>query len=199
MHSDFPVILDACVLANGRLCDLYLRLAEPPQLYLPLWSEEILNEVHRTQTAKLKKPYPPERADEWRSAVTRAFPEACVEGWESLVPAMTNEEKDRHVLAAAVKAKVSVIVTFNLKHFPVAALQPLGIEAVHPQDYLLTLWSMHPAVVVSKLLAMARDQCRELEDVLIHLGKSVPRFSSQILEDMGQPGGPLGSLPDPPP
>jgi hypothetical protein len=60
MHGDFPVVLDACVLANGRLCDLYLRLAEPPRLYSPVWSEEILHEVHRVQTQKLKRPYPPE-------------------------------------------------------------------------------------------------------------------------------------------
>lgn len=198
MHSDFPVILDACVLANGRVCDLFLRLAEPPRLYLPLWSEEILNEVHRTQTTKLKRPYPLERADEWRGAVTQAFPEACVQGWESLVSAMPNEEKDRHVLAVAAQVNASIIVTFNLKHFPVAALQPLGVEAVHPQDYLLTLWSMNPAVVMAKLAAMARDQGRELEDVLIHLGKSVPRFSSQILEEMGEPSRAFGRLQNPP-
>ena len=197
MHSDFPVILDACVLANGRVCDLYLRLAEPPRLYLPMWSERILDEVHRTQISKLKRPYPLERADQWRSAVTQAFPEACIQGCEDLVPAMTNDEDDRHVLAAAVMARASVIVTFNLKHFPFASLQPLGVEAVHPQEYLLTLWSLNPAVVMGKLAAMARDQGRELEDVLIHLGKSVPRFSSQVLEDMGEPGGPFGALSDP--
>lgn len=198
MHSDFPVVLDACVLANGRVCDLYLRLAEPPRLYTPLWSQAILEEVHRTQTTKLKNPYTVELADHWRGEVTCAFPEASVEGWESLVPTMTNDEKDRHVLAAAVKAKASLLVTFNLRHFQPAALRPFGIEAVHPQDYLLTLWSMNPAVVMGKLAGMARDQEVELQDVLIRLGRSVPRFSAQILEDMGEPGGPLRCLPKPP-
>ena len=198
MHSDFPVILDACVLANGRVCDLYLRLAEPPRLYTPLWSSEILAEVHRTQTTKLKRLYPPELADYWRAEVTRTFPEACVQGWEPLLPAMMNDEKDRHVLAAAVAAGASLIVTFNLRHFPVAVLKRLGVEAVHPQDYLLTLWSMHPAVVVAKLAAMAQDERVELQDVLIRLGKSVPWFSAQILDEMGEPGGPLGRVPKPP-
>lgn len=46
MQADFQVVLDACVLANAGLCDLFLRLAEPPRLYLPLWSQEILDEVH---------------------------------------------------------------------------------------------------------------------------------------------------------
>jgi hypothetical protein len=32
---------DACVLANFSLCDTLLRLAEPPELYEPSWSEQI--------------------------------------------------------------------------------------------------------------------------------------------------------------
>ena len=34
------VVLDACVLANFSLCDTLLRLAEPPRLFEPKWSEE---------------------------------------------------------------------------------------------------------------------------------------------------------------
>lgn len=54
MHSDFPVILDACVLVNGALCDLYLRLAEPPRLYTPVWSAQILDEVCGGSTPRSK-------------------------------------------------------------------------------------------------------------------------------------------------
>ena len=188
MHSDFPVILDACVLAIGSLCDLYLRLAEPPRLYTPIWSEEILKEVHRTQTTKLKRCYTPDQATRWNEAVKKAFPEASVAGWEGLVSAMPNDPKDRHVLAAAIKGRASLIVTFNLKHFPPSALRQFNIDAVHPQDYLLTLWSMSPAVVMAKLAAIARDsrERMEIQDVLFRLGKTVPRFSFQILQEMGQ-------------
>jgi hypothetical protein len=35
MRADFKVVLDACVLANFGVCDLLLRLAERPRLYLP--------------------------------------------------------------------------------------------------------------------------------------------------------------------
>jgi hypothetical protein len=100
-------MLDACVLANAGVCDLFLRLAEPPRLYLPCWSGTILDEVRRTQIEKLKRPYPPELADYWRQEVTRAFPEAFVSGHEPLLPVMTNDEKDRHVVAAAVKCGAS--------------------------------------------------------------------------------------------
>lgn len=133
------MVLAACVLANAGLCDLFLRLAEPPRLYLPLWSQEILDEVHRTQTTKLKRPYPPELAGYWRQQVTRAFPEAEVKGYAKLTGLMTNHEKDRHVVAAAVRGGAPLIVTFNLKDFAHADLQPWEISACHPQDYLLTL------------------------------------------------------------
>jgi hypothetical protein len=186
MHADFPVILDACVLANPGVCDLFLRLAEPPRLYLPRWTTQILEEVFRVQTRKLPKPFPPELADYWREQVTKHFPEAFVEGYERIVGQMGNHEKDRHVLAAAVHGNISLIVTFNLRDFPVEALSIWNVEAKHPQDYLLTLYSMSPTVVVAKLAAMAQDDKIDIQDVLIRIGKSVPAFSQRVLEDMGE-------------
>jgi predicted nucleic acid-binding protein len=185
MQADFKVVLDACVLANAGVCDLFLRLAERPRLFLPLWSDAILDEVRRTQIQKLKPAYPPELADHWRHEVRRAFPESSVVGYDLLIPVMTNQGKDRHVVAAALKGGSSVIVTFNLKDFPSAALKPWNIEACHPQDYLLTLYSMNPGVVMGKLAAIAQDHGDDLQDVIIHLGKSVPAFASRVIETLG--------------
>lgn len=182
MNSDSRVVLDACVLANGRLCDLYLRLAETPRLYLPIWSEEILREVRRVQTTKLKRPYPPELADYWRQEVVKSFPDACVEGWEQFLALAKNEEKDRHVLAAAIQAKATNIVTFNIRDFPASALLPHGVEAMHPDNHLLNLWSINSGVVLSKLVLMAEEKDGDLEGLLIHLGRSIPRFSATVFE-----------------
>ena len=185
MHSDFPAVLDACVLANGRLCDLYLRLAESPRLYLPIWSIQILEEVRRTQTTKLKHPYSLSLAAYWREEVQKAFPASTVEGWENFMSLAKNQEKDRHVLAAAIAAKASLIITFNLRDFPATALSPHGVEAQSPQDHLLTLWSIEPAIVMSKLALMAKDRDEDLEDLLIALGRSVPEFSRHVLKFAG--------------
>jgi len=186
MQADFPVILDACVLANVGACDLYLRLAETPRLYLPRWSATILDEVKRTQTTKLKRTFPEALADYWRQEMTAAFPEAMIEGFEHLLPVLTINEKDRHVLAAAVQGGVSLIVTFNLKHFPETALKTWNVQALHPQDYLLTLYSMNPGVVLAKLADIATSHGQEIQDVLIHLGKSLPSFSRRLLQDLGK-------------
>lgn len=194
MTADFPIVLDACVLANYGVCDLFLRLAEAPRLFVPRWSDAILDEVRRTQLEKLKRPWPIELVESWRREVTAAFPDACVTEYEPFLPLLTNDEGDRHVLAAAIKGSVPVIVTFNLRHFPPAALKPWKVDAIHPQDYLLTLYSMHPAVVLGKLAAISRDREKDLEDTIIHLGKSLPRFAAQVLEDMGDHGGPTGRL-----
>lgn len=44
---------------------------------------------------------------------------------------------------------------------------------------------MNPGVVVAKLAAIAQDDGRDLQDVLLHLGKSVPAFASRLFETLG--------------
>jgi hypothetical protein len=61
MRADYPVLLDACVFAHQGVCDLFLRLAERPRLFVPYWSEAIPAEVKCTQVKKLG--WPPELAD----------------------------------------------------------------------------------------------------------------------------------------
>jgi len=102
-----------------------------------------------------------------------------------LVDQMTNDPKDRHVLAAAIRAGADLIVTFNLKDFPEDSLYSWNIEAVHPQDYLLTLYSMVPQIVVQKLNDIARDRDEELVQRVLRLGTSLPNFTAHLIEDLG--------------
>lgn len=101
MNADYKVLLDACVLANFGVCDLYLRLSESPRMLLPKWSQQILNETHRTQTEKLG--WDGGLADTFQHALKESFPEAMITGYDDLIKLMENEKKDRHVLAAAVR------------------------------------------------------------------------------------------------
>ena len=101
------VVLDACVLANFSLCDTLLRLAEPPRLFEPKWSEEIIRET--TRTLELKLGWPNSLTAHLEKELRAHFGEAWISGYESLIPRMTNDEKDRHVVAAAVHGEASII------------------------------------------------------------------------------------------
>ncbi len=48
-------VLDACVLIPMPVADTLLRLAEPPALYEPRWTNEILAEVTRTLVGRFGK------------------------------------------------------------------------------------------------------------------------------------------------
>ncbi|MDP9797485.1 hypothetical protein J2S43_005997 [Catenuloplanes nepalensis] len=110
----FPAFLDTCVLYPAYLCDTLLRLAEA-SAYRPLWSADVLGELRRNL---IERGLHPDRVDRRIAHMTRAFPDALVTGYESLVDGMTNHHKDRHILAASVRAGAEVIVTFNLRDFP---------------------------------------------------------------------------------
>lgn len=116
MRADFKAVLDSCVLLPMPLADTLLRMAEHPRLYLPMWSNHIMEEVNRNLITKWGKS--PDKAA-WREGKLReAFPEAWVEGYEPLIQLMQNDPKDRHVLAVAVRSKSELIVTYNKKDFP---------------------------------------------------------------------------------
>ena len=95
-------------------------------MYLPRWSNEILDELRRTLLEKLGRPS--EQVDHLLAELNQHFAEARVEGFETLVGLMTNDPGDRHVIAAAVKCGAEAIVTFNLRRFPDTALDTWNIE-----------------------------------------------------------------------
>src|SRR5713226_9690679 len=109
------VVLDACVLTNISLCDTPLRLAEPPRLFEPKWSEEIIRETTRTLESKLQ--WPSSLTAHFEAELRIHFSEAWISGYDRLIARMTNDEKDRHVAACAVHIGAPIIVTFNLRHF----------------------------------------------------------------------------------
>lgn len=149
MISDFPALIDACVLVQASVRDTLLRLFER-RLFLALWTDEIIEEVVRTLQNKLGRT--PEQTNHLVSELRNHFPDAWVEqGYRELIPAMTNSEKDRHVLAAAVKTPCEVIVTYNLRDFPNDSLKPFGITAKHPDEFLIDLYHLAPEIVVHEL------------------------------------------------
>jgi hypothetical protein len=86
------------------------------------------------------------------------FADAWVKTYESFIPAMANDSKDRHVLAAAVVSGAQTIVTSNLKHFPLDALAPWNIEVQRPDEFLIHQY--HLSLNLSPSSASTLDNAR---------------------------------------
>ncbi len=108
----FVVVLDANVLYPFRVRDVLLRFAEAG-LYRARWSQRIIAEW--TENLIRDKPHLEQSVRSQQRAMAIAFPEAMVAGYEALIPTLQlPDDKDRHVLAAAIRASAQHIVTENL-------------------------------------------------------------------------------------
>lgn len=77
--------------------------------------------------------------------------DCLITGYEDLVEGLVlPDPDDRHVLAAAIRAQAQAIVTYNQSDFPVEALGPLGIEAQHPDTFVVLLLDQAPAKVCTR-------------------------------------------------
>jgi predicted nucleic acid-binding protein len=136
-------VLDACVLYPASLRDFLMRLATA-RLYSPRWSAKIHEEWTRNLLAS-RPDIPPAQLARTQSLMDMALPSALVTGYESRIDDLTlPDPDDRHVLAAAIESQATVIVTFNLRHFPAARLAPYGITAMPPDAFTLELYKATP-------------------------------------------------------
>lgn len=169
----FSVVLDTCALYPAHLRDTMLRLTERG-LYRALWSGDIIEELRRN----LIEVVDPSAVGHLLGQLTAAFPDAEVTGYQSLIDGLTCDPKDRHVLAAAVRANAGAIVTFNTTDFPDHSTEPYAIEVIHPDTFLLDLLDLAPGAVVDELTRQAAANRR------------VPRTLPQILDALERGGTP---------
>jgi predicted nucleic acid-binding protein len=174
----FPVFLDTCVLLRPYLCDTLLSIAEAG-VYRPLWSPTVMTELERNLARRgLNEKQTRHRLDQMNGA----FPDALVVGYEALIDKMANHPKDRHVLAAAVRGGAEVLVTENLRDFPVDAVRLYDIKVVTQDTFLLDALDLRPADVLAALrrqVSRYRREPRTIESLLAVLGgapSGCPRF-----------------------
>ena len=130
-------VLDANVLYPARLRDLFLRLAIAGH-YRALWTERILDECFNNLLAD-RPDIPAEHLHRTRRLMAVAIPDVVVEDYDHLINDLDlPDPDDRHVLAAALTAGASLIVTGNLTDFPPTAI-PAGITVLAPDDFVLSL------------------------------------------------------------
>lgn len=150
----FVVIYDACVLYPAPLRDLLLRIALSG-LVRARWTDEILDECFRN-IAEDRPDLLKGTLDRTRDLMCAAVPDCLVTNYETLADAVDLPDAgDRHVLAAAIRCGAQAIVTFNLKDFPAAPLEPFGIEAKHPDDFVMDAIGLKPGVVLQVITQQA--------------------------------------------
>lgn len=157
-------------------------------LYRPLWSDRILGEAQ----AAIEEIHPGIDAAKRFASMQEAFDDALVVGWEERVPEIRlPDADDRHVVAAAVQGGAQGIITANVKDFPAAALKPLGLEAVHPDDFLLEQLDLSPPTLLQLIREQAAHSRRPPlapRDLAALLGRAgVPDFADKILRLMTTP------------
>ena len=149
MAATFSVIYDACVLYPAPLRDSLMRLALT-DLFKARWTDHI----HDEWINALLKNDKFNRADlvKIRDLMDANVRDAKVVGYELLIDAIQlPDPNDRHVLAAAIKAKADAIITFNLKDFPADVLAPYHIEAIHPDDFICYQLDLAPGITCHAL------------------------------------------------
>jgi predicted nucleic acid-binding protein len=181
------VLLDASVIVPVALADTLLRAAAT-RLYEVVWSDDILAEVRRNL---VEDGLSSEEGARRRIAAMRgAFPRATVHGYHERIDSMTNHAKDRHVLAAAVVARASTIVTSNRRHFPRQALVPHGIEALTPDEFLIRLDDVDHAAMTAILRRQAADLRRPpmaVREILTNLAIHAPTFAARFAAELDAP------------
>ncbi len=180
--SSLVAVTDACVLVPAALCDFLLRAAAA-DLYRICWSDAILDEVRRTLINDLR--VDASRAERRVVAMRSAFPEAQVAGYQPIIQAVPHgvDAKDRHVVAAAIASGAQVIITSNLRDFPAVSLEPLGIEAQSPDDFLQSLATEDiDAVkrVIAEQAAALMTPPMTPGDIVAALRRDAPAFAALI-------------------
>jgi hypothetical protein len=144
--TTFTAVYDACVLYPAPLRDLLMQIALT-DLVRARWTGMIHDEWMRN-VLKDRPDLSRAQLERTRDLMNASVRDALVEGFEPLIPGLVlPDPDDRHVLAAAIRCGAGVIVTFNLGDFPASCLDPYGIEARHPDDFVSDLFDLAPPVV----------------------------------------------------
>jgi predicted nucleic acid-binding protein len=150
----FVAVYDACVLYPNTLRDVLIRVAQAG-LVQAKWTDQILDETFRS--LKEKRPdLNPENLDRTRQKMSGAIRDVLVTGYQPLIDVVDlPDPDDRHVLAAAIRSKAQVIVTFNLRDFPEDKLSPWDVQAVHPDAFVEAQIDLAPQIVYAELQRIA--------------------------------------------
>jgi hypothetical protein len=121
-----------------------------------------------------------------------ALPTAMVTGYEEYIPEVTlPDPNDRHVVAAGITAKASLILTWDSRHFPANELKKFGLREMTPDAFLCGLFDEIPDLAIGSLanarrnLSKTRVSAEEFIGILetqklVQLAKRVEKHFSDL-------------------
>lgn len=152
--SPFVVVYDSNVLHPSCLRDLLIRVAQAG-LVQAKWTDKILDETFDS----VRQRFPDidqDQVDRIRRLMCTAVRDCLVTGYEPLIESLhLPDPDDRHVVAAAIRARAQVIVTSNLKEFPDEVLHEYDMEAKSPDDFMIDQFHLDSLAVHLAVQRMA--------------------------------------------
>jgi predicted nucleic acid-binding protein len=186
IHSvRFTCLLDTNVIYPITIRDLLFWFAHH-DLFTPKWSKHIFDEW---EDVMQRKGVSAKEIDKRISTANQAFPDALVTNYEGLIEVLTlPDEKDRHVLAAAIKTNANIIVTNNLKHFPEEYLSSYGLSAKSADDFLTDLIDLNHETALKAFKEMVfhrrnpdMDEFEVLDQLRAHGLKDTANYLHSLL------------------
>jgi predicted nucleic acid-binding protein len=169
----FVVVYDSCVLYPNVVRDLLIRVAQAGMVQAK-WTDRILDEMSRA--LREQRGTEPEKLERLRGLMNDSVRDVRVTGYEPLIDAVKlPDPDDRHVLAAAIRARAQVIVTDNRKHFPATALAEWDVEAKTADGFMLDLLGLDDRIVyacINQIAESRRNPPETVGDIFNHMERS---------------------------
>lgn len=153
-YARYTALLDACVLHPMAMADALMSLASTG-IFAAKWTRAI--EAEWIASVEERRPDLKGRLDYRRDQMRDAVPdwEVGEPAWRALASALALPDSgDVHVLAAALAGHADCIVTANLRDFPAEVVAPLGIEIIHPDQFVVAQWDLDQLVAVAAFKRM---------------------------------------------
>jgi len=153
-YARYTALLDACVLHPMAMADALMSLASAG-LFAAKWTRKIESEW--IASIEQRRPDLKGRLGYRRDQMREAVPDWEVDerAWQAVAHGLTLPDPDDvHVLAAALAGHADCIVTANLRDFPVETVAPLGIEIIHPDQFVAAQWEIDPLTAITAFKRM---------------------------------------------
>jgi predicted nucleic acid-binding protein len=155
------------------------------ELYSPKWSGHIFNEWIDVMK---RKGIAEQEIIRRVNKANLAFPDAMVLKYSHIIDRLClPDPKDRHVLAAAIASKAEVIITKNLKDFPIEYLRTFNVTVQTPDHFISKMLKEHPYQAVDSFNQMLKHRSNPVinkQEMLTILKKQGLLLTSDALEQL---------------